>query len=190
MGIKSVLLGFRERMECHPKGGFLPDPEEHAVPRLWDHEGSCVGRLWWNPLHERCRLVQNSHCDKHLENYLNLWVLLNYRLKFQCNIKKKKSNPFSWDDSCSASACSFQSVAWCGRKPSFFFLITCITSSCPLPSPMPDSLPSGSATYISRWGVCWLLYPGSPPHVFRDFNYVFALFSHNLLNLVCFVCPL
>lgn len=127
---------------------------------------------------------------------INIWkITLTYEFCSTTDLNssvtyKKKSNPFSWDDPCSASAFSFQSVAWCGRKPSFFFLITCITSSCPLPSPMPDSLPSGSATYISRWGVCWLLHPGSPPHVFRDFNYVFALFSHNLLNLVCFVCPL
>lgn len=50
---------------------FLPDPEEHAVPRFWDYEGSSVGRLWWNPLHERCRFVQNLHCHQHMENFLS-----------------------------------------------------------------------------------------------------------------------
>lgn len=37
---------------------LLPDPEEYAVPRLWNHEGGGMGHLWWNPLHERCRCVQ------------------------------------------------------------------------------------------------------------------------------------
>lgn len=45
---------------------------------------------------------------------------------------------------------TFQSVAWCGRRPSFFFLTTCIMSSCQPPSPMPDNLLSGFVTYISR----------------------------------------
>lgn len=40
---------------------------------------------------------------------------------------------------------------WCGRRPSFFFLTMCITSSCRPPSPMPDNLQSGFATYTSRW---------------------------------------
>lgn len=47
----------------------------------------------------------------------------------------------------------FQSVVLCGRRPSFFFLIMCITSSCQPPFPMPDSLLSGFAIFISRWGV-------------------------------------
>lgn len=52
-----------------------------------------------------------------------------------------------------STSCIFQSVVWFGRRPSFFFLTMCTTFSSLLPFPMPDSLLSGSAIYISRYDV-------------------------------------
>lgn len=65
-----------ERMVWHYKLVFLPDPEEYAVPRLWDHEGSGVGRLWRDPLHERCGCVQNTNgTDRRLTNWHSVWFV-------------------------------------------------------------------------------------------------------------------
>lgn len=44
----------------------------------------------------------------------------------------------------------WQREGWFGRRPSFYFLITSIMSSCRPPSPTPDSLPSGSAISTIR----------------------------------------
>lgn len=100
------------------------DPEEHAVPWLWDHEGSGVGRLWRDSLHERCRYVKNPNDTGAPFQRPTLWGL--------------------------KLSLSFKNVVWCGRRPSFCFLTMYIMSSCRPPSPTPDSLLSGFATYTSR----------------------------------------
>lgn len=100
--------------------------------------------FWKLPLLMRWNQVQTKMKS-------NSWFAIT-RTQDMWDMKKSVFEVFLWEEPC--SAWSFQSVVWCGRKPSFFFLITCITSSFPLPSPMPDSLLSGSATYTSRYGIC------------------------------------
>lgn len=85
------------------------------------------------------------------------------------------------------SPSAFQSAVWCGRKPSFFFLIMCITFSCQQPSPMPDSLPSGFATYISRWDVCWLIYPQSFLMPSMIWIFFVCLFPWFITSKACFL---
>lgn len=87
----------------------------------------------------------------------------------------------------STSLSAFQSAAWCGRKPSFFFPIMCITFSCQPPSPMPDSLPSGFATCISRWDVYWLIYPQSLLMFSMIWIFFVYLFPWFIMNKTCFL---
>lgn len=100
---------------------FVPDSEEHAVPRLWDHERSGVGHLWRDPLHERCRCVQRS-TETGLINRYSL-LLGTFGL---CSAAKKKQqllNRFVGNFGISQS--QTRSVnCWCGNGFQSFLMFT------------------------------------------------------------------